>query len=128
MTTTTRLRAACLLAAVTTVTGLAGCGASGDTKAACTKVQNEIAQFNAGSMKNINDPAAMKTDYDNFAARIRADAKGTDIEAEAGAVATSFEKLAQQVADFSANPSTTMPNLNSADVIAAGTALKKKCT
>jgi hypothetical protein len=48
--------------------------------------------------------------------------------AETEKVATAMDKMGQEVADFAANPSTTMPQLDSAGMIAAGVALKDACS
>src|SRR5512144_609728 len=129
MTNTTRSRRAAglLAAALLVAAGASGCG-SADTTAACDKVQAELSSISSQGMAHTTDPKGMKQAYDDGATKLRQIAKGTDIEDETEQVALALEKLGQQVSDFAAHPSTTMPQLDTASLTSAGTALKNACT
>jgi hypothetical protein len=115
-------------AVVVLVGALAGCGGGADTEAACTKVKGEISSLTSGQGMDLNDPGSVVTRYHEAADNVRAAGKGTDISDEAEGVAAAFDKLAQQLDDFAANPSTTAPNLDQASLIAAGTKLQAACS
>ena len=83
---------------------------------------------NFQGMVSVSDPKSLKKVYDDGAAQLREMAKGTDIADETENVAVAMERIGQQVADFAANPGTTMPQLDSAGLTSAGVALKNACS
>ena len=125
--TTTAWHSAGLAVTLLVAAGLSGCG-GGDTQAACTRVQAEIANITSQGMVNVSDPKSLKKVYDDGAVQLREMAKGTDIADETENVAVAMERIGQQVADFAANPGTTMPQLDSAGLTSAGVALKNACS
>jgi hypothetical protein len=120
---TTGLLAASLLVA----SGLAGCG-SGETTAACTKVQAATAEITSKGVSLISNPKALKAAYDESAMKIRAAAKGTDIADESEQVAVAMEKLGKQVSDLASNPGATLPQLDTSAMNNAGLALHQACS
>lgn len=126
ITTTGARRATGLLtASLLTAAGVAGCG-SAETTAACTKIEAEIAAI--GSKTSVTDPKVLKETYDGTALKIREIAEGTEVADETEQVASAMEKLGTQVSGFAANPSTKMPQLDTAGLTSAGTVLQKACS
>jgi hypothetical protein len=107
---------AVLMAALT-----AGC--SGDNKAACDTLQQEMSALTSKAMQQVGDPAAMGKTYRDAAAKFRSEgaAAGGDVKAAADAVASELERLGAGVEAGS----TEIPDTSG--LIAAGAKLQSAC-
>jgi archaellum component FlaG (FlaF/FlaG flagellin family) len=104
------------------------CGGSGDKKAACSKMQQTIAEVSRKGMTQISDPNALAQTYANGANTIRQQAKdsGDDKVESAGTdVAAALDKLGTQVKNLTSGGTPQMPD--TASLTNAGTRLKTAC-
>ncbi|WIM94644.1 hypothetical protein ACTOB_006685 [Actinoplanes oblitus] len=91
------------------VTAMAGCGADGDTKAACDAIKAELTGVTSKGMQQIDDPRGLAKTYSDSAAKVREEAKKADgdVRSTAESVATLMDGFATTISAGS----TQMPDV-----------------
>lgn len=81
------------------VTATAGCGASGDTKAACDAIKAELTGVTGKGMQLLDDPQGLAKTYSDSAAKVREEGKkaGGDVQSNAETVATIMDGFATSI-------------------------------